>query len=135
MSVTDRLETEIDDTAKNMEKTYNEISERIKKLKHKLNTLEETLSQDNSAKINNRIKTLNQTIDKIGKLSDSLIAKSKKARKTLDTLERKCKANALEPTRLNAVQAWCHKTEGMAADLLCYSLGHLKHETQTKKEQ
>lgn len=118
-----------------MEKTYNKISERIKKLKNKMNTLEHTLSQGSSSKNSKCMKALNSTTESTNRLSDSLIAESKKAWKTHGKLERKCKATGSELTKLDPVRVWCVKTEGMAADLLCYSLGHLKHKAQTKEER
>jgi len=121
-----RLQAEIDKTVREMERSYNEASRKIKKLKDMLNALEQTLSQGNSSKTANRMEALDSALESLSKLSDSLIMSSKEAWRTQDELERKCKASGFELTRLDEVRVLCVKTEGMAADLLCYSLGHLK---------
>jgi hypothetical protein len=72
------------------------------------------------------MEALDSALESLSKLSDSLIMSSKEAWRTQDELERKCKASEFELTRLDEVRVLCVKTEGMAADLLCYSLGHLK---------
>lgn len=126
MTEADRLQAEIDKTVREMERSYDEASRKIKKLKDMLNALEQTLSQSNTSKTVNRMEVLDSALESLGKLSDSLIMSSKEAWRTQDELERKCKTSGFELTRLDEVRVLCVKTEGMAADLLCYSLGHLK---------
>ena len=122
-----RLQVEIDEAARSLEKSYERALRRIERLKDSLNTLEETTRCDKGPGNAGRMKTLDSAAGSLNRLSDSLIARSKKAWQTYERLEHKCKATGLEMTRLSNVQVLCKKTESMAADLLCYTLGRLRH--------
>jgi chromosome segregation ATPase len=117
----------IDQRARSLEKSYERTLRRIKRLKGSLNTLEETTRCDKGPGNAGRMKALDSAAGSLNRLSDSLIARSKKAWQIYERLEHKCKATGLEMTRLSNVQVLCKKTEAMAADLLCYMLGRLRH--------
>lgn len=121
-----RLQAEIDKTAKDLERSYDEMLRRMRNLKDRLNALEQTVSQDEGSRGVNRMKALDSASESLSRLSDLLIIRSKRAWQTYDRLERKCKAGEYELTRLGHVRVLCTRTEGAAADLLCYTLGRLR---------
>lgn len=123
MTETDGLRTEIERTVRDMERTYDEALVKIKELKDMMNTLEQKIRQDDDSEKSSYIRALNSASEKLNGLSDSLCLTSKKAWQTLTRLESRCRASQLNPALLDEVRALCLKTEKMAADLLCYSLG------------
>jgi len=126
-----KLQGKIDKIAREMEESYDKTMQKVSILKLTLNTLERTLIQEGGSKRVSRIKKLDPVSESLGKLSNSMLTQSKKAWQTYYKLQRKCKATGMELTRLDGVHVFCVKTEAMATDLLCYSLGHLKHKTIT----
>lgn len=122
-----RLEAEIDRTARDVERSYDEALRKMRKLKDKLNALEQTISQTSGSEAPDRMKVLNSATESLSELSNSLIIRSKRAWQTCNRLTRKCEASGLDLARLDSLRDLCTKTEGMAADYLCYTLGHLRH--------
>ena len=122
-----RLQAEIDWTARGLKKSYEETLKRINRLKNKLNALEQTASSDRRSGSINHAEALDSAAESLNTLSDTLIMNSKKAWQRYTTLENKCKASGSESARLDDVRVLCKKTEAAAADLLCYTLGRLRH--------
>jgi hypothetical protein len=120
------LQTKIDKIARDIERGYSETLRKMRKLKGMLNALEQTLSQEKSSKTTSHMKALNSAAESLSRLSDSLLIQSKKAWQTHTKLQCSCKTSGLELTHLDKVRILCMKTEGMATDLLCYSLGYSK---------
>jgi hypothetical protein len=114
-----RLQAEIDRTARGLKRSYEGALKRINKLKDKLNALELAASSDGSS--------LDSAAESLNRLSDALIVNSKKAWQRYTRLESKCKASGSEFARLDDIRVLCKKTEAAAADLLCYTLGRLRH--------
>jgi hypothetical protein len=114
-----RLQAEIDRTARGLKKSYEGSLKRINMLKDKLNALELTASSDRGS--------LDSVAESLNRLSDALIMNSKKAWQRCTRLESKCKASGSEFARLDDIRVLCKKTEAAAADLLCYTLGRLRH--------
>jgi len=123
LTETDGLRAEIEKTARDMERTYNEALVKIKELKDTMNTLEQKISRDDGSEKSSLRMALSSASEKMNRLSDYLCLTSKKAWQTLVKLESRCRASRLDPPLLDEVRALCVKTEKMAADLLCYSLG------------
>ena len=121
---TDGLPAEIEKAAVDMERSYNETLVKIKELKDTMNALEQELSRDNGSNKSGYTRALNSASEDLNRLSDSLCLRTKEAWETLAGLERRCRARGLDLALLNGVRALCVKTEKIAADLLCYSLGH-----------
>jgi hypothetical protein len=113
------LQAEIDRTARGLKKSYEGSLKRINMLKDKLNALELTASSDRGS--------LDSVAESLNRLSDALIMNSKRAWQRYTTLESMCKASGSEFARLDDVRVLCKKTEAVAADLLCYTLGRLRH--------
>lgn len=123
MTETDGLRAEIERIAGEMERSYNETLVEIKDLKDTMNALEQELSRDDCSKRTSYARALSSTSGKLNGLSDSLCLRSKEAWGTLAGLERRCRDWGRDLALLDVVRALCVKTEKMAADLLCYSLG------------
>ena len=117
-----RLDAEIARATRDLQKSYDTSSEKIRQVKERIDSLEKALGQENGKSAKHIIE-LNRTMQLLNELSDSLILRSKKASQRLSSLERKLETNVLESNRLNDLRAICRKTELMAADLLCYTLG------------
>jgi seryl-tRNA synthetase len=122
------LDAEIDRMTRDLQKSYDKNSRKIRKLKEKINSLEKALGQENGQPAR-PIMEMNLAMQRLNKLSDSLITGTKKALQELSDLEHKYETNGLESNRLNDLRAICKKTELMAADFLCYTLGSLQHRT------
>jgi hypothetical protein len=117
------FEIEIDRMTRNLQSSYDADLKKIRKLKARLNSLEQEVGRESGSDSAVHIRELNRTTQAFNSLSDSLIRRSKKASQKLKGLEHRCKSNELETNRLSDLLALCKKTELMAADLLCYTLG------------
>jgi hypothetical protein len=122
-----RLQAEIDRTARGLKRSYEGTLRRINRLRDKLNALEQTASSDRRSEGVNHAEALDSAEESLNRLSDALIMNSKKAWQRYTTLENKCKASGSEFARLDDIRVLCKKTEAAAADLLCYTLGRLRH--------
>jgi hypothetical protein len=121
-----KLKVEIDETAGDMENDSKRRLRAIKKLNDRLNALDQVTGLCEGSKSINHMKALEAAVESLNRLSDSLIIQSKRAWQTYARLEHKCSAAGLDPTVLDKVRVLCKKTEAMAADLLCYTLGRLR---------
>ena len=133
--MTDRLklQAEIDRTANDLKKSYEATLRKINRLKDRLNMLEQTVSNDKSFEGVDHAEALEAASESLNRLSDALITNSKKAWQKYARLETKCKALDTDFARLDAVRFLCKKTEAIAADLLCYTLGHVRHAAKSDK--
>jgi hypothetical protein len=122
-----RLQAEIDRTANDLKKSCETMLTTMNRLKDKLNVLEHTASSDRSFDGVNHAEALEAASESLNRLSDALITNSKKAWQKYAKLETKCRAIDSEFARLDDVRVLCKKTEAIAADLLCYTLGHVRH--------
>jgi hypothetical protein len=121
------VEVEIGKMIRDLRKRYRTNSSKIRKLKDRMNSLEEALSQENGSGHANLMRELNRTMRSLSELSDSLIIISERASQRIISLECKVRNSELEPNRLNDLRALRKKMELMAADLLCYTLGSFQH--------
>jgi predicted nuclease with TOPRIM domain len=113
------LRTRIEETGRRIQSDYGKTSEKLQKLKNEMNRLEQQ-TQTRS------LKALNLAIKRLNRLTDSQIMRSKKAWEEYRKLEQECKHCQPCPVQLGNLWAACKKTEGLAADLLCYSLARFK---------
>jgi hypothetical protein len=124
-----KLEGEIDRTANDLKKSYEATLRKISRLKDELNLLEQTASNDKDFEGVSHAEALEAASESLNRLSDALITNSKKAWQRYIRLESKCKDIDSKFARLDDVQVLCKKTEAIAADLLCYTLGHIRHKS------
>jgi len=113
------LRARIDETGRQIQRDYGKTLEKLQELKNEMNGLEhQTQTQS--------LKALNLAIKRLNRLTDSQIMRSKKAWEEYRKLEQECKQYQPYPVQLETLWAICKKTEGLAADLLCYSLARFK---------
>jgi hypothetical protein len=91
-----------------------------------MNELERRISQKKPEENQEDMNHLRSAIDSLDRLTDSQIMKSKETWKKYEELKADCEMQTLQPPQLVELQILCKKTEQLAADLLCYSLGFLK---------
>jgi hypothetical protein len=123
------LLSEIDEATREMERDYAVALGHIEKLKGRLNAAEHRASQESSFEAAHRMEALDSIVRSISELSDSLIIKSKRAWQRYESLKHECEAAGLTMARLDGIRVLCRKTEQLAADLLCYSLGRSRLRT------
>ena len=119
MEASVELRTRIEETGRQIQSEYGKTLEKLQKLKNDMNRLEEQ-TQTRS------LKALNLAIKRLNKLTDAQIVRSKKAWEEYRKLEQECKQCQPRPVQMENLRAVCKKTEGLAADLLCYSLARFK---------
>ena len=69
---------------------------------------------------------LSHMTDKLNGLIDSLISKSDLHWVRYRELAEECETHAFCPSSLEGMEEICERTEGLARDLLCYSLGRFR---------
>ena len=111
------LRTRIEETGRQIQRDYGKILEKLQKLKNEMNRLEQQAES---------LKALNLAIKRLNRLTDSQIKRSKKAWEEYRKLEQECKQCLSYSVQLENLRAICKKTEGLAADMLCYSLALFK---------
>jgi phage-related tail protein len=117
LEVSVELRTRIEETGRQIQRDYGKTLEKLQKLKNEMNRLEQQTQS---------LKALNLAIKRLNRLTDSQIMRSKKAWEEYRKLEHECKQHVLYPVQLENLRAICKRTEGLAADLLCYSLARFK---------
>jgi hypothetical protein len=126
LTETDRLLFHIENATRKVEKDYETALQTIAKNKEKMNELELRISQKKPEENHDDMNHLRSAIDSLDRLTDSQIMKSKQAWKKYEELKHDCEMQTLQPPQLDELQILCKKTEQLAADLLCYSLGFFK---------
>jgi ABC-type uncharacterized transport system fused permease/ATPase subunit len=116
------LRARIEETETQIQRDYRKTLEKVQKLKNHMNKLEQETPKTQG------LKALNSVINRLNRLTDSQIMRSKKAWKEYRKLEQECKQCSLYAVQLDNLRAICKKTEELAADLLCYSLARFKPE-------
>jgi len=114
------LQARIEETGRQIQKDYRKTSEKVQKLKNKMNEMEQHNMKTRD------LKALDSAIKRLNKLTDSQILRSKKAWVEYRKLEQESKQCTLSPVQLSNLRAICKKTEELAADLLCYSLARFE---------
>jgi chromosome segregation ATPase len=115
------LEARIEETERKIQSNYTETLEEMLRLKTQLNKLEQQTSRKTQS-----LKALDLALERLDRLIDSQIVRSKRAWEEYRRLEQECKQCALCPVQLDNLRAICKKTEELATDLLCYSLARFK---------
>jgi hypothetical protein len=119
----DDLGIRINASTREVEKNYTSALRAMEELKEKMDALERLIVKNGSAEDAN---ALNAAIGKFNELTDSQIRKSKEVWQKYDALKLECKAQAVALPQIEELYEACKRTEQLATDLTCYSLGHPK---------
>jgi len=132
LTETDELGARIETALRNVKEDYEKTVEALGMLKEKMNVLEQRIGQEKPEEALQDGASLRYAINSLERLTDSEIAKSKEAWKIYEELKHECENRALMPDQLEKLRTVCKRTEQLAADLLCYSLGLIRHEDTGK---
>ena len=113
----------IEKAIRDFEEDDRKLLETLRTLKDHITKLEERVGEKKQP---GDLDKLDSAIESLNQLTDSQILASKKAWKSHEEFERECDGQSSRLDKLNELRAVCKKRERIAADLLCYSLGHLK---------
>ena len=133
MMETDEIGARIENATRNIKEDYEKALETIGTLKEKMNELEQRIGQKNPEEAMEDMASLSSAIDGLERLTDSEILKSKAAWKKYEELKRDCELHALASPQLDELRILCERTEQLAADLLCYSLGLIRQKNTAKR--
>jgi hypothetical protein len=128
----DQLGVRIEDTARKVREDYEKALRTVGMLKEKMNELERRVGQKKPEEAREDLISLTFAVDSLERFTDSEILKCKEAWKKYEELKRECESHALAHPQLDELQTVCKKTEQLAADLLCYSLGLIKQKSTEK---
>lgn len=126
MTETDELCVRIEIATRNIKEDYEKALGTVGMLKEKMNELEQKIGKEKPEEATEDAASLKSAIDNLERFTDSEILKSKEAWKKYEELKRECENHALTPNQLDELRSICKRTEQLAADLLCYSLGLIK---------
>jgi hypothetical protein len=129
LTETDKLLVHIEEATRKVEKNYETALKTVAETKEKVNELERRISQKKPEENQDDMNCLRSAIDNLDRLTDAQIMKSKTTWKKYEELKRDCEMQTLQPPQLDELRILCKKTEQLAADLLCYSLGFFKQKT------
>lgn len=132
MTETDELRVRIENATRNVKEDYETALKTVGTIKANMNELEQRISQKKPAQAGEDMNSLRAAIYSLDKLTDSQILKSKEAWKKYEELKRDCEIQNPASPQLDELRTLCKKTEQLAADLLCYSLGLLKQKNTQK---
>lgn len=125
------LQIRIKEANESIEQNYWNAIRQVERLKKTINELERSIGKKKSGQtINEIMKQLNLAKHHLEKFSDSLILESKAIWSRYYKLENDCKEIKFESAGLEYLRFSCEKMEGLAADLLCYSLAHFKRQNE-----
>lgn len=130
MDNTVEFQARIEKTRSQIERDYKEAFQTVKKLKNKMNKLEQNIIHKERTQTTQDLNALDMAIKRLNKLTDLQISRSKKAWENCRKLEHDCEQYELRPIQLDNLRVLCKKMEELAADLLCYSLGRFKPSEQ-----
>jgi hypothetical protein len=124
------FERRIEKAIKDSERSYNETIRNIRELKERISELEISISEKGNTENSEEMRELNSLEEKLNASVDSLILRSEAEWEDYRRLEQECGVRGFDPARLEAFKVICKKTEELAKDLLCYSLGRFRQKDQ-----
>jgi predicted RNase H-like nuclease (RuvC/YqgF family) len=129
---TDELSARIENATRDVKEDFEKAVGTVGMLKLKMNELERRIEQKKPEEATQDIASLSSAIDSLERFTDSEILKSKAAWKKYEELKHECQNNVFTPPQLDELQTACKRTEQLAADLLCYSLGLIRQKNTQK---
>jgi hypothetical protein len=122
------LSTSFDVTVKRveveLEDRISSILVSIKSIKDDMLDFERMIAIDNQSESIRLQDLLRKKSGELNELSDSLVLTSKSAWMNFNELAQRCANQGCDPTLLEPIRVLCKNIDVIAADLLCYSLGH-----------
>ena len=119
----DDLGLRINASMRAVEENYESALRAMEEIKGKMDELERLVIKNGGRDDAN---ALSSAIMKFNELADSQIHKSKEVWQEYETLKRECEGQAVALPQLRNLYEACKRTEQLATDLTCYSLGHPK---------
>lgn len=119
------LEALIEKATMSVKQDYEVALRSVGELKARMNESELKMSKNEN--VENNAESLSLVRKELDGQTDSMILKSKEAWKVYGRLKQDCETQRFEPPQLDELRMWCKKTEQLAADLLCYSLGAIRN--------
>ncbi len=96
----------------------------IKSIKDEMLDLEKRISVEEQPEGIRLQSLLKRKSDELNELSDSMVLTSRDAWMKFNDLAQRCEGEGGDPALLGPVRVLCKKIDVIAADLLCFSLGH-----------
>jgi len=107
-----------------LEDTISNILGSIKAIKDEMLSLEKKISAAERAERVHLQGSLRRKSDELNDLSDSTVLISRDDWIRFNDLVQRCESEGGDPALLEPVRVLCKRIEVIAADLLCFSLGH-----------
>jgi hypothetical protein len=96
----------------------------IKSIKDEMLDLERKISVGEQSERIRLLSVLKKKSSELNELSDSMVFISRDAWVKLSDLAKRCEREGGDPAILEPIHVLCKKIDVIAADLLCFSLGH-----------
>jgi len=126
MTEATEIRNQISEAAVNFEEHYECTLREIRELKTLMNELERSLNEKNDNKTADNVSRLEGVTEELDILIDSTILRSEKQWEKFHELENASKPIAQKLDELNDLRNICERTEALAKDLLCFSLGRFR---------
>jgi hypothetical protein len=123
-----RLVRLVEKSTREVREGFEAALKNVEKIKWQMNELELRIDKVRGLQNDNSLSVLSEDLDK---LTDNQILKSEEAIKKYGELKQQCGKHGWVLPQLNDLETWCKKSEQLASDLLCYSLGLLRKDRET----
>ena len=107
-----------------LEDTISNILGSIKAIKDEMLSLEKKISAAELQERTHLQGSLRKKSNELNDLSDSIVLMSREAWMKFNDLGKRCESEGCDLFLLEPVRVLCKRIEVIAADLLCFSLGH-----------
>jgi hypothetical protein len=120
------LEIRVASAIRETRENYDAAMAAVERVKEEMNRLERRITEDGMGENARDMASLSSLTSRFNELADSQILESKMDWRIYEGLRREGESQASEVPRLNEFYDTCTKTQQLAADLTCYSLGNPK---------
>jgi hypothetical protein len=120
------LEIRVASAIKETQENYDTTMIAVEKLKEEMNRLERHITEDGMDENAGDMAALSALTSRFNELTDSQIIESKRAWHKYEELKREGEIQARLVPELSEFYEACKKTQQLATDLTCYSLGNPK---------
>jgi hypothetical protein len=120
------LEIRVASAIRETRENYDAAMAAVERVKEEMNRLERRITEDGMGENARDMASLSSLTSRFNELADSQILESKMAWQRYEELKREGGTQAMAVPRLSEFYDACKKTQQLAADLTCYSLGNPK---------